>query len=498
MLADCCDAGFKSALLDATHLTWTATGTGKADPFDEEAWALLPNGKVLTADAYVFSGCGTGTEIYDPAAAGGTWTSAGNVPAQLSDCSGGNPSYEIGPNVLTYLGTVLAFGGTTGTATAAHMAIYGTNGTWSAGADQPLLCGTGTQACNMADGPAAVLPNGHVLLALGAGLFGLPPGNATANFFEYDPTGNSYAAVAGTSDASTQPAFLHQFLVLPTGQVLNVTGQTSTIQIYNPTGTYNPSWQPVVTNAPTCVSPNSSYPLSGNQLNGLTQGAYYGDDQQASTNYPLVQIINNGTGHVFYARTYGHSTMSVAPNATGSTNFTVAGGTETGASTLYVIANGIPSAGTDVTVATSCATLVVTPPSNIASSGNYGGPFSPTTWNYQVSSTSDSLNFSIGGVPSWLNASLPGGTATTTPLTVTFSLMNAGTLHHGTYNATITFTNTTNHQGDTSRTATLIVNPTKNECMNGGWQTFTSAPGPFKNQGQCVSHFAQQQGGQGD
>jgi hypothetical protein len=26
-------------------------------------------------------------------------------------------------------------------------------------------------------------------------------------------------------------------------------------------------------------------------------------------------------------------------------------------------------------------------------------------------------------------------------------------------------------------------------CKDGGWQTFTSAPGPFKNQGDCVSYF---------
>lgn len=27
-------------------------------------------------------------------------------------------------------------------------------------------------------------------------------------------------------------------------------------------------------------------------------------------------------------------------------------------------------------------------------------------------------------------------------------------------------------------------------CKDGGWQAFTSAPGPFKNQGDCVSYFA--------
>lgn len=28
------------------------------------------------------------------------------------------------------------------------------------------------------------------------------------------------------------------------------------------------------------------------------------------------------------------------------------------------------------------------------------------------------------------------------------------------------------------------------DCKDGGWQNFTFAPGPFKNQGQCVSYFA--------
>lgn len=32
--------------------------------------------------------------------------------------------------------------------------------------------------------------------------------------------------------------------------------------------------------------------------------------------------------------------------------------------------------------------------------------------------------------------------------------------------------------------------PTASSCKNGGWMSFTSAPGPFKNQGDCVSYFA--------
>ena len=32
--------------------------------------------------------------------------------------------------------------------------------------------------------------------------------------------------------------------------------------------------------------------------------------------------------------------------------------------------------------------------------------------------------------------------------------------------------------------------PTKDACKDGGWQDFTDDPGPFRNQGQCVSYFA--------
>jgi hypothetical protein len=38
---------------------------------------------------------------------------------------------------------------------------------------------------------------------------------------------------------------------------------------------------------------------------------------------------------------------------------------------------------------------------------------------------------------------------------------------------------------------TYTYEPTSKEaCKNGGWQNFTFAPGPFRNQGQCVSYFA--------
>jgi Kelch motif. len=72
MVANCCTT--QSALLNASTLTWTVTGTGKADSNDEEGWTLLPSGEVLTVDA---TSGNTNSEIYNPAT--GKWSSAGST-----------------------------------------------------------------------------------------------------------------------------------------------------------------------------------------------------------------------------------------------------------------------------------------------------------------------------------------------------------------------------------------------------------------------------------
>src|SRR5262249_22174528 len=104
--------------------------------------------------------------------------------------------------------------------------------------------------------------------------------------------------------------------------------------------------------------------------------------------------------------------------------------------------------------------LQVTPATNIVASGTQGGPFSPASFQYQLSATTGSVNFSISGVPSWLDASATVGTVTTSATTITFTVnASANSLVPGTYGpATMTFTNTTNGQGTTTRTATLTVN----------------------------------------
>src|SRR5215831_9829363 len=286
MLGPCC---FQSTdyLLNASTLTWTATGTsGKADTNTEEGWVLLPNGKVLTVDTEN----NTNSELFDPST--GSWSSAGSTIVTLPS-NGGQPIVpEVGPAVLRPDGTVFATGGTSNTAI-----FNSTTGGWSVG---PTF-GSGLV---VADGPAALLPNGNVLVD--ASPFFNPP----SQFFEFN--GTNPLSVPAPLNAGSHRSFEGRMLVLPTGQVLFTDG-SSTVQIYTPSGSFQNAWRPTISSVASTLTIGSvNNAISGTQFNGLSQGAMYGDDAQAATNYPLVRITNSGTGDVFYAKTHNHSTMAVA------------------------------------------------------------------------------------------------------------------------------------------------------------------------------------------
>ena len=137
---------------------------------------------------------------------------------------------------------------------------------------------------------------------------------------------------------------------MPTGQLL-FTDFSNDIEVFTPSGTYNPAWAPTVSDAPTNVVSGHTYTVSGTQFNGLSEGAAYGDDFQSATNFPLVRIVNNATGHVFYCRTHDHSSMGVATGSKiVSTRFDVPANAENGSSQLFVVTNGIASAPVSLTV----------------------------------------------------------------------------------------------------------------------------------------------------
>ncbi len=336
MLAACCTA--QEALLNSRLLTWTTTGTGKADINDEEGWTLLPDQTVLTVDANNPSNL-TNAEKYVPST--GLWINAGSTIVKLDDTNANNSgSHELGPAVLRPDGTVFATGATGFTSIYNPPVNPNDPGTWVQG---PTFPATGGKQQDIADGPASLLPSGNVLVFASPGVFKTP-----SHFYEFD--GTNLNPVPATPNSVNDSSYYGRMLLLPTGQVL-FTDFSQDVEIYTAAGSPSPAWAPTITKSPKTVIHGHSYIVSGTQFNGLSQGAAYGDDGQSATNYPLVRITNSATGHVFYARTYNHSTMAVATgSAIVSTHFAVPAGIELGASEIQVVANGIPSTAVAVTV----------------------------------------------------------------------------------------------------------------------------------------------------
>jgi hypothetical protein len=350
MQADCCTK--QQALLDAKTLTWTSTGADKYDPNDEEGWNLLPNGLVLDVDAYVPLGgfpylpTGTNSELYNYRT--GTWHSAGSTIVQLWDSGLGcgelnapapTPTFELGPAVLRSDGTVFYTGSNTCPGATGDTAIYNSyTGQWRPGPVFPEI--DGVTDINIADGPASWEPNDKVLM-MASPAYGSPP----SFFFEWN--GKQLTQVPGPPNAPVDGSFYGNMLLLPTGQIL-LTDFSNDIELYNPTisGEAHELQQgiaPVVFDSPQVLAPGGSYQIYGIRFNGVTQGAAYGDDVQAATNFPLVRITNLKTQHVIYSRTHDHSSMAVASSAVVSTHFDVPAVQETGPSLLQVVANGIAS-----------------------------------------------------------------------------------------------------------------------------------------------------------
>lgn len=319
------------AVLDPVTLKWSSIGTGKSDRFDEEGWTLLPDGTILTVCAENAPKC----EKFIPWT--GQWIPAGATPQSLTDAS----SEEIGPAILMPNGKVFAMGGTT------HTAIYTPDpnplspGTWAAGPDFPTLNGTGLQ---MADAPAGLLTNGNVLLGASPGVFGSP-----TIFYEFD--GSKFIPVPGTPHSSSNPCFVGNMVMLPSGQMM-YTDFTSDVELYNSVGSPQFSWRPIIQSWPTTVLAGATFVPKGIQFNGLSQCSSYGDDSTNATNYPIARITNKATKHVFYCKTSNHSTMAVATGTKQvSTSVLVPKLIELGPSTLEIVANGIASPPVDLTVA---------------------------------------------------------------------------------------------------------------------------------------------------
>lgn len=325
--------GNTEGMYDYSANAWSFTGA-KAAGCDEESWALLPDQSVLTVEI----GNTPFAERYLPSS--NSWVSAGRTPVDVVQ------SNEIGPAALLPNGMCLFIGAT------GHTSLYDyTNASnpWMIGPDFPSDGQGGLLEAK--DAPGCVMVNGKVLSLVAPN--GDNPKNPYPNgqeFFEYayDSNGGTLTAAPDAGLLSSQtPAFTGRMLALPSGQVL-YSNFNSELTAYTPDGGPDPSWKPVITSV--AANADGSYLVSGTQFNGLTEGAYYGDDAAMSTNYPLVRLTD-GSGVVTYARTFNHSTMGVATGSLPvSTNFTVPSGLANGTYQLQVVANGIASAPVSFTL----------------------------------------------------------------------------------------------------------------------------------------------------
>jgi hypothetical protein len=336
LLANCCST--QAAFLDATTLTWIAARTtGKADSNNEEGWTLLPDGSILSVDC---NNTANLTHAEKFLATKGKWVSAGSTIVKLPDLNAnGSGSHEMGPALLRPDGTVWAVGAT------GHTSVYtpppkpSQPGSWVAGPDFPIIA---QGQLDVADGPAALLPDGKVLVGASPGIF-QPP----TRFFEFD--GTTLTEVPATPNSPGNPSYVGRMLVLPTGEIFYTDGSRD-VEVYLPTGTFQSAWKPTIATFPSVVVAGQTYTLTGTHLNGFSEGANYGDDAASATNFPLVRITNRSTGHVQYVRTHGFSSMAVANPRRVSVLFDVPAGIETGTSDLEVVTNGINSSPVTVTV----------------------------------------------------------------------------------------------------------------------------------------------------
>jgi hypothetical protein len=188
----------------------------------------------------------------------------------------------------------------------------------------------------------------------------------------------------------------------------------------------------------------SSFPYALRASAGIVNYSISGVPNWLTPSSTSGNVSSSGTEVTF---TVNASANSLAPGTYGPTNITFTSGTGQGTQTRTATLTVNPPA------------LLVTPATGDTASGTHGGPFSPPSFNYALSATGGTVKYSIT-TPSWLTASSTSGTVTTTAKTITLTVnSSARSLGPGTHANNIAFNNTTNNQGNTTRAATLVVNP---------------------------------------
>ena len=350
--------GGLALMTPSQSLDWTVlVPPGKVDSNPEENFTLLPDGTVFTVDIRSSPGTERWIPPYLDGSATGRWISGGSIPASIGTIAYPKGT-EMGSQVLRPDGTVFAVTG--GPNTGASAGVNGVyhppanltdQGTWTPAPAFPAIAAGQLDDC---DGPSTMLPNGLTLVGVSPGCY-----NQDDHLYLFDGT-DLFETVRPTG-ALTNSSFYARMLVVPDGTMLYTFDKTD-VEVYTPTGGHNPAWEPVVTSYAPQMYAGHTYVISGKQFNGMTQGSYYGDDQENYSNYPVVRFVNLASGHVQYGRTHDHSSMGVQTGSLiVSTNVDVPPNLEPGPANMEVVVNGIASQpvvvnGTVVLVTTAVLT----------------------------------------------------------------------------------------------------------------------------------------------
>src|SRR5262249_28732355 len=156
-------------------------------------------------------------------------------------------------------GTLVWFGGTP------HTSVFNfATSTWAQGPNYP-------NGNDSADGPAALLPSGNIVLPASPGVF-----QGVITMFICD--GTTFAQVPPTQSSRSLQSWQTRFLVLPTGQVMYLTadGETIDVELLNSSQGPNPAWAPKIRSVAATLTRGNTFPITGIQFNGLSCGADYG------------------------------------------------------------------------------------------------------------------------------------------------------------------------------------------------------------------------------
>ena len=296
---------------------------------DESAWVKLPDGSILFIDL------GTkNSERFIPSL--NKWIVDDTLPVELYDPF----DFELGAGFLLPDGRVFFIGSTS---TTAYYTPSGdtTKGRWSEGPHIPDGLGA-------PDAAAALMPNGNILCALSKTPDSVGKFPTGTYFYEFDYRTNTFTKILtplGT-DTMKMACYLTGMLNLPDGNIFYGTQHSNQYYIYQPGGTPVANGHPVTENV---VRINcDTFMAVGEQFNGISQGAAYGDDWQMATNYPVISLVHRDAlygDQVHYVRTYNWNSNGVMRgNAQDTTYFTLPAGLPYDTYDLIVVANGIPSA----------------------------------------------------------------------------------------------------------------------------------------------------------